>query len=163
MLFSESFSRITQDNCKGFINRTLAAHGVAADLNSLEKLLDRAKFNFYDTSKDALIGESYSPGELGLDSQGAILVSAEFMGGASAVTAPDRVNVFLSSIVFDRPLSRSIPVPGYNRYADTASYIVHELFHVAGIKPSIVDSQKLTKEIRENCRLTGSDPITLKH
>ena len=132
------------------------------DFNSLEKLLSRARFSFYDTST-FLGGPDYTPSQLGLDTHGTLQVRGAFLNGASAVTAPDRINVFLSSRVFDRPLSSSIPVPGFNRYADTSSYIVHELFHVAGINPSVVDSQNLTDEIRANCRLTGSDPITLKH
>jgi len=67
--------------------------------------------------------------------------------------------VFLS----DRAFTRN---DGYlNRdVADTPSIIVHELFHVAGIDKTIVDSQQLTNEIQEHCLKSGySNPIILRH
>jgi hypothetical protein len=157
-ILATSYNRINQGDCKKFINDTLAKHKVGKDFDSLEKLLNRAKFSFYDTST-FLGGPDYSPSQLGLDTNGTLQVRGSFLDGASAVTAPDRVNVFLSSKAFDRPLTRY----GGGRFADTPSYIVHELFHVAGIDPSIVDSQTLTNDIRTNCRLTGADPIILGH
>ena len=158
-LLADAYNRINQDNCKSFINNTLANanYGVGQDFNSLEKLLTRANLSFYDTSKLGLLSTEYTPSELGVDANGAILLQGAFLNGASAATYQN--NIFLSSKVFDRPWTRY----GGGRFADTPSYIVHELFHVAGIKQSIVDSQSLVDDIQKNCRLTGSERIVLAH
>ena len=79
----------------------------------------------------------------------------------SAVTAPDSINVFLSDRVFSRP-SSIIPIGPFNRFADTSSYIVHELFHVAGVPASVIDTQAFQDAIRENCRTLGGARILIK-
>ena len=150
-----SYNRINQDDCKKFINDTLAKHKVGKDFDSLGKLLAKATFSFYDTST-FLGGHDYSPSQLGIDTHGTLLIRGAFLAGASAVTY--RTSVFLSSKVFDRPILGYI-----GRTADTPSYIVHELFHLAGIPKEIVDSQQFTDEIRKNCRLRGSNRIILLH
>jgi len=151
----DAFGRINQDDCTKFINETLAKHKVGKDFNTLGKLLNRAKLSYYNTST-MLGGPNYSPSELGLDTHGTLLVRGSFLAGATAVTAPDRVNIFLSDPVFNRT-----DYIFFTNIADTPSYIVHELFHVAGIDPKIVDSQHFQDEIRKHCRLLGSERIVL--
>jgi hypothetical protein len=47
-----------------------------------------------------------------------------------------------------------ITVPGMdNRNIDTATIVVHELFHVAGLQAPLI--QSLNKEIHEHCGFTG--------
>jgi len=157
-ILSQSHQIINDDDCKNFINDTLAEYKVAKNLNSLNKLLNTAKFSYYNTST-FLGGPDYSPSDLGLDSHGTLRVRGAFLSGASAVTAPDRINVFLSDAVFKRSDSYLFGIHN----ADTPAYIVHELFHVAGIDEKIVDSREMTNAIREHCHLVGSDPIILKH
>ncbi len=155
-ILADSFGRINQADCAKFINETLAKHKVGKDFNSLDKLLNRAKLSYYNTST-FLGGPDYSPSQLGLDTHGTLVVRGLFLGGAAAVTAPDRTNVFLSDAVFART-----DLYFYSNIADSAGFIVHELFHVAGIDKSIVDSQQFQDEIRKHCRLLGSDRIILK-
>jgi hypothetical protein len=158
-ILSQSYQTINDDDCKNFINDTLAKYKVAKNLNSLNKLLNTAKFSYYNTST-FLGGPDYSPSDLGLDSHGTLLVRAAFLReGVAAVTAPDRINVFLSDAVFKRSDSYLFGIHN----ADTPGYIVHELFHVAGIDEKIVDSQEMTNAIREHCHLLGSDQIILRH
>jgi YD repeat-containing protein len=156
-ILADSNNIINEDDCKKFINDTLAKFKVAKDVDSLDKLLNRARFSYYDTST-FLGGPDYSPSQLGLDTDSTLRVRGAFLAEAAAVTAPNRVNVFLSDAVFDRTDHY-----WFSHIADTPSYIVHELFHVAGIDKSIVDSQQMTNAIRENCGLVGSDPIILRH
>lgn len=155
-ILASSSNRINQGDCKKFINDTLEKNKVGKDFNSLEKLLNRAKLSYYDTST-FLGGPNYSPSQLGLDTHGTLVVRGLFLGGAAAVTAPDRTNVFLSDAVFART-----DLYLYSNIADTPSFIVHELFHLAGVDKSIVDSQQFQDEIRKHCRLLGSDRILLK-
>ena len=156
-ILADTFKKINEDDCKNFINETLAKYKVGKDVNSLDKLLNKATFGYYDVSAD------YTNTDLGVDIESAILLRDAFVNrGASAVTTPDRSHVFLSDIVFERS-SSIIPIQSWNRIADTPGYVVHELFHVAGIDKSIVDSQQMTNAIHEHCHLLGSDPITLRH
>ena len=152
-ILDSSFNRINQDDCKNFINQTLADYKVGKGFNTLDKLLNRATFGYYDVNAD------YTNTDLGVDIDSTIGLRDAFVNrGASAVTTGDRSHIFLSDKVFERT-----DYYFYSRTADTPSYIVHELLHVAGIDKSIVDSQQMTKAIREHCRLLGSDPITLRH
>jgi hypothetical protein len=154
----DSLKRIREDDCTNFINETLAKYRVAKGVNSLDKLLNRARFGFYDNSWS---GPDYGPQDLGLDSHGALRVRAAFLRvGVAAVTAPDLVHVFLSAAVFERS-SSILPIESWNHNADTPGYIVHELFHVAGIDENIVDSQAMTNSISEHCHLVGTDRIRL--
>lgn len=101
----------------------------------------------------------YTNTDLGVDMDSAIRLRDSFVNrGASAVTTGDRLHVFMSDKVFDRT-----DYYIYSHIADTPGYIVHELFHVAGIDKSIVDSQQLTDAIRQHCHLTGSDRIVIRH
>ena len=103
----------------------------------------------------------YTNTDLGVDIESTILLRDAFINrGASA--AGVGTSVFLSDKVFERS-SSIIPIRSWNRIADTPSYLVHELFHVAGIDKAVIDSQQMTNSIRENCRKIGSNPITLRH
>ncbi len=147
----DSLKRIKQDDCTNFINETLAKYKVGKDFNSLDKLLNKGTFGYYDVNAD------YTNTDLGVDIHSTILLRDAFVNrGASA--AGVGTHVFLSDAVFTRT-----DVYFYSNIADTPSFIVHELFHVAGIDRSIVDSQQMTNAIRENCRKLGSDPIRIRH
>jgi len=151
----ESLGRINEDDCKNFINETLTKYKVGKESNSLDKLLNRATLGYYNVNVD------YSNTDLGVDMRSTILLRDAFANrGASAATAGP--HIFLSDKVFQRS-SSIIPLPRWNRKADTPTYIVHELFHVAGIDKSIIDSQQMTDAIRRNCRLLGSDRIIIRH
>ncbi|MGZ5483994.1 MAG: hypothetical protein ACXWID_18710, partial [Pyrinomonadaceae bacterium] len=151
----ESLTRIQEDDCKNFINETLAKYKVAKEFNSFDKLLNRATLGYYDVNAD------YTNADLGVDMRSTILLRDMFVNrGASAGGVG--TNVFLTNKVFERS-SSIIPVQSWNHVADTPSYIVHELFHVAGIDKSIIDSQQMTDAIRRNCRLLGSDRIIISH
>jgi hypothetical protein len=147
----ESLGRIKEDDCRNFINETLAKHKVGKDVNSLDKLLNTATFGYYNVNAD------YTNTDLGVDIHSTIVLRDSFVNrGASA--AGVGTSVFLSDAVFTRT-----DLYFYSNIADTPSFIVHELFHVAGIDKSIVDSQQLTNAIWENCRRLGSDRIIIRH
>jgi len=154
-ILADSFKRISKDDCTNFIKATLAKYKVGKEFNSLEKLLHKATLGRYDVDAD------YTDADLGVDIHSTILLRDAFVNrGASAVTVG--THAFLSDRVFERS-SSIIPIQSWNRIADTPSYIVHELFHIAGIDKSIVDSQEMTDAIRSNCRLNGSERIILRH
>jgi len=148
-ILDPAYKRINQDDCKTFINETLAKYKVGKDFDSLEKLLNKATLSYYDTDAN------YDNTDLNVSSHDAILLVDDFgRKQASAVTVGSRV--FLSDKVFTRT-----DYYFYSYKADTSSYIVHELLHVAGIDKSIVDSQAMTDDIRAHCRTPGSDRIVL--
>lgn len=163
----QSYARINQDDCAKFINQTLIDNKVDESVNSLEKLLNKVRLSFYDTDRDNLTNEPYSPNELGLSADAFLDVKGSFLDGASAVTVFDvehgnSITTFLSSKVFDRPGGLA-PYGIGDRYADTSGSIVHELFHAAGIAASIVDSQKMTDAIQAHCKLPGATKTILNH
>src|SRR5205807_2221809 len=49
-ILDSSFNRINQDDCKNFINQTLADYKVGKGFNTLDKLLGRATFGYYDVN-----------------------------------------------------------------------------------------------------------------
>lgn len=150
-ILAESSARINEDDCRNFINETLAKYKVGKQVNSLDKLLNKTTFGYYDASAD------YTNTDLGVDIHSTILLRDAFVNrGASA--AGVGTSVFLSDAVFTRT-----DIYFYSNIADTPSFIVHELFHVAGIDKSVVDSQQMTDAIRKNCRKLGSDRILIRH
>lgn len=147
----DSLRRIKQEDCTNFINETLANNKVGNEFNSLDKLLNKATFGRYDVHAD------YTGTDLGVDTNSTIILRDLFVnGGASAGGVGTRV--FLTDNAFTREDHY------WNRdIADTSSIIVHELFHVAGIDKTIVDSQQLTNALQDHCRTPGGNPIILRH
>ncbi len=134
----------------------LAKYKVDKEFNSLDKLLSKAVFGYYDRSNP-----NYTNTELGVDMESMILLRDAFVNqqaNAHTVRYRDRSHVFLSDDVFSRT-----DYYLYSNIADTPGYIAHELFHVAGIAEGIVDSQQMTNAIKEHCHLLGSEPIIIRH
>ena len=74
---------------------------------------------------------------------------------APAATADNR-HIFLVKRAFQRKVTDVLPSFGAsNLNRDTATLIVHELFHVAGLDDPQVDS--LNQRIHENCGFKGMD------
>jgi hypothetical protein len=154
---------INDDDCKNFINEMLAKYKVAKELDSLDKVLSRTVFEYYNKSQSSfdLSAANYTDTQLGVDMESVILLRAAFMKrGASAVTVRYQGigHVFLTDDVF----SRSDHYWGSN-IADTPVFIVHELFHVAGIDQAVVDSQQMTNAITQHCHLVGANQVILSH
>ncbi len=76
------------------------------------------------------------------------------MPHAPAFTPKNSNSIFLNAFPFQREYSSILPSSVWgNRNIDTATIIVHELFHVAGLDDPQV--QNLNREIHEHCGFTG--------
>lgn len=146
-ILSQVHGRISEKDCRDFINKVLAENRVARDRNTFDKLLAKANINFYN--------EDLTHTQLGVSMDGMIYLWNAFNNDeAPAATVGN--SIFFVDRAFQRSFSNILPEswPG-NRNIDTATIAVHELLHVAGLNDPQV--QNLNRQIHENCGFTGMD------
>jgi hypothetical protein len=146
-ILGQVHNRINKKDCRDFINALLADNKVAADRNTLDKLLSKADFNTYNPDATHT--------QLGV-SMDALIELRDSFNNKGVPAATIEGHVFFTSFVFQREYSSILPAsaPG-NRNIDTATIAVHELLHVAGLKDPQV--QKLNRQIHDNCGFKGMD------
>ena len=144
-ILSQVHDRISDQDCKDFINKILADNHVAKDRNTFDKLLRSADFNTYNEDST----------DLGVSTDGLLFLRNAFNNdGAPAATYGD--HIFFVKTAFLRATFNSLPALGlHNRNIDTATIVVHELLHVAGLNDPQV--QNLNRQIHEHCGFTGMD------
>ena len=144
-ILGQVYNRINEKNCKDFINKTLADNRVATDRNSLEKLLARANVNAYY--------RDYTNTQLGVSSDEANVLRDSFVNRKDpALTLRDQI-IFLDKRAFERNGGNYLREVWGTRNIDTATIVVHELLHVAGLNDPLV--QNLNRQIHENCGFNG--------
>jgi hypothetical protein len=142
-ILDEVRKRINQKDCRDWVNKKLKELGAPPERNTLDKLLNLARFNKYDSD--------LSTGELGIDADSAITLLNWFKNYDDKPAATVGNQVFMVDLAFKR---NSITIPGTdNRDIDTATVIVHELFHVAGYKELVVG--RMNQMIHNNCGFKG--------
>ncbi|MGZ5435653.1 MAG: hypothetical protein ACXWID_18700 [Pyrinomonadaceae bacterium] len=144
-ILNQVYNRINEKHCRDFINKVLAENRVARDRNTLDKLLARANVNAYY--------RDYSNTQLGVSMDEMIEMRDAFKNLKDpALTLRDKM-IFLDLRAFERTGGSYLREVWGTRNFDTATIIVHELFHVAGLDDPQV--QNLNRQIHENCGFTG--------
>jgi hypothetical protein len=137
------YERINQSDCENWVNFMLSKLGAKKDRDTLDELINIATLSMWD--------EDLSTAEMGISAEAHITLVNFFNNeGKPMATAGDQV--FMVPLAFKR---NRVTVPGMNNWDyDTATFLVHELFHVAGF----LDEKQVTdmnKAIHDHCGFKG--------
>lgn len=144
VILKQVYDRINSDDCKNFINKILGDNRIATDRDSLGELISRATLTMYD--------DSYTAEQLGVSPENHILLRDAF-NNLGDPTAHAQGIIFFGALAFQREWSSVLPQRPSNWNFDTATAVVHELLHVAGLRDPQVSN--LNSEIKANCGFQG--------
>lgn len=150
VILKQVYERINQDDCKSFVNRILADNKVAKDVDELWKLLNKAVLNKWDSGLTAQ--------GLGISQDEMADLQRGFAGKGIAATLSDNKRIYLGDNMFLREGNDSqFNIFSSHTNIDTAGHLVHELFHIAGIKHPKGQGFSFDRKIHENCGLPNTN------
>jgi hypothetical protein len=123
----------------------LTKNNVSKDLNTLDKLLNKAVLNKWHSG--------LTPHNLGISQDRFDKIQQRFTNKtAAAVTLEDRARIYLPDTIFLREGNDSMfNIFSSHKDIDTASHLVHELFHIAGIDHAEGKRFAFDEQIKANC------------